>query len=64
MAEETKDIKQEVKKATYRYSSHTVCHFTHDNKEFNLQYGEVYNDLPEDSKLVQNLIDQKRLIKI
>lgn len=48
----------------YRYISHTLVRFTHNKIEIALQYGGEYSNLPTDSSIIQNLIDQKRLILI
>jgi len=52
------------KAVSYRYTSHTLIRFTHNKKDYCLQYGSEYTDLPLESPIIQNLIYQKRLIKI
>lgn len=63
MAKEKNDNKPEDVKVTYTYNSHTACRFTFNAKEYHLFYSETYNDLPADSKVVQNLIAQKKLVQ-
>lgn len=48
----------------FTYVSHTLIRFTHNKTDYCLQYGGEYSNLPADSSIIKNLIDQKRLIKI
>lgn len=58
------DNKDKLPVEKHLYNSHTIVRFTHNKKDYCLQYGVEYTDLPSDSSIIKNLIHQKRLIKI
>jgi hypothetical protein len=60
MAKEVNNKPVEAKIVECDYVSHTPCHFTHGDKEFNLVKGVGYT-LP-DCAFVRSLIEQGRLV--